>query len=89
MGIQSSGEFYIGKTVHVPMFRWAQHLNSDRFPLASIEDYTFETLCIVPLSDNLSKVEDQYIKDHYNKFPKLSLNKAGVSKDMKKLIEEI
>lgn len=86
---KSTGEFYIGKTVYAPMFRWAQHLNSERFPLASIEDYTFETLCIVPLSDNISKVEDQYIKDYYNKYPKLSLNKAGVSKDMKKLIEEI
>jgi len=25
----------------------------------------------------------------YNKFPKLSLNKAGISKEMHKLIEEI
>ena len=41
---KSTGEFYVGKTNALPMFRWVQHLKTDRFPQENITDYKFEVL---------------------------------------------
>lgn len=32
---------------------------------------------------NIFKIESKYIKEYYNKYPKLSLNIAGITEEMK------
>lgn len=71
---KSTGEFYIGQTVHIPIFRWGQHLKTDRFYQDNINDYVFEVLEIVPKSKNILEVEKQYIQENYKKNPEKSLN---------------
>ena len=62
---KSTGEFYIGQTIHLPIFRWGQHLKTDRFHHNGINDYQFEVLEIVPKSKNILEVEKEYsIKWH-------------------------
>lgn len=80
---KSTGEFYIGQTQYAPVFRWGQHLKTERFDIKNILDYQFETLYIVPKGENILEVEKQYIKDYYNKNPELSLNIACVTNEMK------
>lgn len=80
---RSTGEFYIGETTYVPIFRWGQHLITDRFPLSNIEDYIFEVIDTVYEGTNIFDVESKYIKEYYNKYPNLSLNIAGITEDMK------
>lgn len=80
---KSTKQFYIGQTNSVPVFRWAQHLKSDRFPMNHIDDYIFEVLEIINIKDKrtLLEVESEYINKEYNKASELSLNVAGIKKE--------
>jgi len=80
---KSTGEFYIGQTNTLPVFRWAQHLKSSRFPIDKIEDYKFEILIIVKNKELLYEIENKFIKDYATRFPTLILNGTGVTKKMK------
>lgn len=71
---KSTGEFYIGQTIWEPMFRWAQHLGTDRFSIDNILDYQYETIEIVPYGGNILEREKYWIQKYYNENPKLSLN---------------
>lgn len=71
---KTTGEFYIGQTKYAPIFRWGQHLKTDRFPISDIENYKFETLYIVPCDENILLVEKDYITRYASEFPKLCLN---------------
>lgn len=80
---KSTGEFYVGKTIYAPIFRWGQHLRTDRFALEDIADYQFETLEVVPKDVSLADRENYWIHECYNKNPDKSLNIAGLQKDRK------
>ena len=80
---RSTGEFYIGETTYVPIFRWGQHLLTERFNIDNIEDYVFEVLTTVYEGTNIFEIEQQYIKDYYKQYPELSLNIAGITNEMK------
>ena len=71
---KSTGEFYVGQTCHIPIFRWGQHLKTYRFPEDKINDYIFEVLEIVPQGENLLEVEKKHIQECYKKDPEKSLN---------------
>lgn len=75
---KSTGEFYVGQTMYAPVFRWGQHLKTDRFPISNITDYKFEVLEIVPKTENILEREKHYIQLHYKKNPEKSLNIACV-----------
>lgn len=70
---KSTGEFYVGQTKYNPVFRWGQHLLTNRFKMANIEDYVFEILEKVPL-DQLTIKETYWINKKRNENPQLSLN---------------
>lgn len=76
---KSTQQFYIGQTKYAPMFRWAEHMKTERFPIENIEDYQFEVLRIVPTSENILDVEKQYIQSAYIADPEHSLNVACTS----------
>ena len=80
---KSTGEFYIGQTNSIPVFRWAQHLKTDRFPIANLVDYKFEVLEVVKDLTMIFEIESRYIKEYAEKYPTLTLNKSGVTKKMK------
>lgn len=71
---KSTGEFYVGQTIYAPVFRWGQHLKTDRFPIGNITDYKFEVLEIVPKGENILEREKHYIQLHYKENPEKSLN---------------
>ena len=71
---KSTGEFYIGQTIYLPVFRWGQHLKTDRFDMKGITDYQFEVIEIVPVSENLLEREKYYIQKYYKESPEKSLN---------------
>lgn len=71
---KSTGEFYVGQTIYVPIFRWGQHLTTDRFPIKNILDYKFEVIEMVSKSDNILEREKYWIQKCYNENPNLSLN---------------
>ena len=71
---KSTGEFYVGKTVNAPIFRWGQHLKSERFHISDIKDYIFETIEIVSKSDNILEREKYWIQKCYKERPHKSLN---------------
>lgn len=71
---KSTGEFYIGQTIYEPMFRWAQHLSTDRFKIDDILDYQYETIEVVPYGENILEREKYWIQKYYKGNPKLSLN---------------
>ena len=71
---KSTGEFYIGQTVYLPIFRWGQHLKTDRFNMKGILDYQFEVIEIVPTNENLLEREKYYIQKYYKENPDKSLN---------------
>lgn len=71
---KSTGEFYVGQTVYAPIFRWGQHLKTDRFPIKNITDYKFEVLEIVPKGENILEREKYYIQKYYMEDPERSLN---------------
>ena len=71
---KSTGEFYVGQTVYAQIFRWGQHLKTDRFPIKNITDYKFEVLEIVPKGENILEREKYYIQKYYMEDPERSLN---------------
>lgn len=73
---KSTGEFYIGQTIYLPIFRWGQHLKTDRFDMKGILDYQFEVIEIVPITENILAREKYYIQKYYNENPEKSLNIA-------------
>lgn len=76
---KSTGEFYVGQTQYAPVFRWGQHLKTERFPIAGILDYKFEVLEIVPKGENILEREKYYIQLLYQENPEKSLNIACIS----------
>ena len=73
---KSTGEFYVGQTMYAPVFRWGQHLKTDRFPIDNIVDYKFEVIEIVPKSGNILEREKYWIQTMYRENPEKSLNIA-------------
>lgn len=73
---KSTGQFYIGQTRYVPVFRWGQHLKTERFPLEDIQDYQFEVIAVVHPGENILEVEKYYIQTYYTQCPEKSLNIA-------------
>ncbi len=71
---KSTGEFYVGQTIYAPIWRWGQHLKTERFPIEKITDYKFEVLEIVPKGENILVREKFYIQKFYKENPKKSLN---------------
>ena len=71
---KSTNEFYIGQTKYVPIFRWGQHLKTERFDLSNILDYNFETIYVVKKGMNILEVEENYIKEYKEKYKGLCLN---------------
>lgn len=71
---KSTGEFYVGQTIYVPIFRWGQHLKTERFDIKGILDYQFEVIEIVPKGENILEREKYWIQKLYLENPKLSLN---------------
>lgn len=74
---KSTGEFYVGQTQYVPIFRWGEHLHTDRFPLDKIDDYMFEVITPVYRGQNILEVEKSYIQSCFIECPEKSLNIAG------------
>ena len=64
----------MGQTKYIPIFRWGQHLKTDRFKINNIEDYRFEVLEVVKDRNILSEREAYWINEKKSKNPKLSLN---------------
>lgn len=73
---KSTGEFYIGQTIYEPMFRWVQHLATERFKIDNILDYQYETIEIVYSGNNILEREKYWIQKCYKENPNLSLNIA-------------
>lgn len=71
---KSTGEFYVGQTAYAPMFRWAEHMKTKRFPISNIENYKFEVLEIVPKEEKILEREKFWIQKKYLEHPELSLN---------------
>ena len=71
---KSTGEFYVGQTIYVPVFRWGQHLKTERFDIKGILDYQFEVIEIVPKGENILEREKYWIQKLYRENPTLSLN---------------
>lgn len=73
---RSTGQFYIGQTKYVPIFRWGEHLHTERFPLSDITDYSFEVIAKVFKGQNILDIEKEYIQSAYVADPEHSLNIA-------------
>lgn len=71
---KSTGEFYVGQTIYVPVFRWGQHLKTERFDIKNILDYQFEVIEIVPKGENILEREKYWIQKMYLENPSKSLN---------------
>lgn len=71
---KATGEFYVGQTAYAPMFRWAEHMKTERFSLSNITDYKFEVLEIVPKDEKILEREKFWIQKKYLEHPELSLN---------------
>lgn len=81
---RSTGEFYIGQTIYVPIFRWGQHLKTTRFDISGILDYIFEVIEVVKDGDNILEREKYWIQKYYKECPEKSLNiscTAGLGSD--------
>lgn len=78
---KSTGEFYIGQTRYVPMYRWMQHLKTERFSMKNIIDYIFEIIETCPIN-MLNERESHYINMY--KTDPLNLN-VMIPKDKKQL----
>ncbi len=84
---KSTGEYYIGQSKYIPMFRWCQHLKTNRFNQKNILDYTFEVLYEVKMGEDILMIEKQFIKDNYNK--DLSLNIIHAIKEIESDKEQL
>lgn len=73
---RSTGEFYVGQTIYAPVFRWGQHLKTDRFDISGILDYVFEVIEVVPQDQNILEREKYWIHKCYKEAPEKSLNIA-------------
>ena len=73
---KSTGEFYVGQTNIVPIFRWGQHLKTSRFPIENLVDYKFEVLEEVPDKHLLFNKEAYWINKMHDQNPELCLNKT-------------
>lgn len=71
---KSTKEFYVGQTKYNPIFRWGQHLLTNRFNYDNIQDYVFEILEKVSKNDNILEREAYWINKKRNENPQLSLN---------------
>lgn len=71
---KSTGEFYVGQTIYAPVFRWGQHLKTERFDISGILDYQFEVIEIVDKSQNILEREKYWIQKMYKENPSKSLN---------------
>lgn len=71
---RSTKEFYVGQTKYVPIFRWGQHLLTERFNINKIADYIFEILEVVKDKNKLNKREAYWINKCRDANPELSLN---------------
>jgi hypothetical protein len=71
---KSTEEFYVGQTIYVPIFRWGQHLLTERFNIQNIDDYVFEILEVVKNKKLLNQREAYWIKKCREEKPDLSLN---------------
>ena len=81
---KTTGEFYVGQTIYAPVFRWAQHLKTERFNIKGILDYQFEVIEIVPKGENILEREKYWIQKKYKENPAKSLNimqTAGLAED--------
>lgn len=82
---KSTGEFYIGQTVYAPMFRWAEHMKTDRFPICYIKDYKFEVIEVVPEGENILEREKYWIQYYFKANPSKSLNISQTAQLRKEL----
>ena len=71
---KSTGEFYVGQTVYLPIFRWGQHLKTDRFNINNLLDYKFEVIELVPKNENILEREKYWIQKCFNEAPEKALN---------------
>lgn len=71
---KSTGEFYVGQTIYAPVFRWGQHLKTERFDISGILDYQFEVIEIVGKNQNILEREKYWIQKLYRENPSKSLN---------------
>ncbi len=71
---KSTKEFYVGQTIYVPIFRWGQHLLTERFNIQNIDDYIFEILEVVKNKKLLNERETYWINKCRDENPELSLN---------------
>lgn len=85
---KSTQEFYIGQTQYAPMFRWAEHMKTDRFPIENVNDYMFEVIEIVPITESLLDREKYWIQTCFKEHPELSLNISQTQLLRKELIQE-
>lgn len=60
--------------MYAPVFRWGQHLKTERFPIENIIDYQFEVIEIVPPGCNILEREKYWIQKFYKDNPEKSLN---------------
>lgn len=72
---RSTGEQYVGQSTYVPMFRWMQHLRTDRFPIKKLDDYIFEIVEVVNDLDELNNKEAYWINKCKNELGDKCLNK--------------
>ena len=73
---KSTNQFYVGQTKYIPIFRWGEHLHTERFPVDNICDYKFEVIEIVYKGNDLLDREKYWIQSFYKQNPELSLNIA-------------
>lgn len=73
---KSTDEFYVGQTQYAPVFRWGQHLKTERFHISGILDYKFEVIEIVPKDAKILEREKYWIQKLYLENPSKSLNIA-------------
>jgi len=71
---KSTEEFYIGQTQYAPIFRWGQHLKTERFPIKDIMDYKFEVVEIVSKGENILEREKHWIQKTFSENYEKSLN---------------
>ena len=67
---KSTGEWYVGQTNSIPMFRWVQHLKTDRFNVENIIDYRYEILEEVNDLTQLNEREAYWINFYYKNVDK-------------------